>query len=78
MQPQAGERANAWWFHRAQIVEDCGDQSLIRFHAGGLLELANHLFKWADDLQIEAPDDLKTLMTERLELARAMLQPELS
>ena len=75
VQPWAVERAKAWRFHPAQIIEECGDQLLIRFHAGGLLELANHLFIWAGDLRIEAPDDLKTLMAERLELAQAMLRP---
>ena len=78
MQPWAVERVKAWRFHPAQIVEEYGDQLLIRFHARGLLELANHLFIWAGDLQIEAPDDLKALMAERLKLAQTMLRPQLS
>lgn len=68
--PHAAPRARAWRFHRTQTVEPLDDGSLrIRFNAGGLREMAEHLFTWAGDLVIEEPVALKQVMRERLELA---------
>ena len=76
--PHAVERARAWRFHPLQLFEEDGEDLLVRFHSGGLLELANHLFQWAGDLVIEGPDALKTIMEERLAAAQSMLRPILS
>lgn len=78
IQPQAVERARAWRFHPGQQCEDDGEELLIRFQSGGLLELSNHLFSWAGDLVIEGPDALKAMMEERLIAAQRMLRPNLS
>lgn len=48
IRPWAAERARAWRFHPDQTVEANGDDLLVRFKSGGWLELANHLFQWAD------------------------------
>jgi proteasome accessory factor B len=78
IRPWAVERARAWRFHpRQQLVED-GDELLVRFHSGGLFELANHLFGWAGDLVIEQPETLKVMIQERLVAAGTMLRPNLS
>jgi hypothetical protein len=45
---------------------------MVRFSAGGLREIAEHLFQWAGELVIEAPEELKLVMRERLDLALAM------
>ena len=72
--PAASERARAWRFHPEQIVEDQKDGSLlVRFHSGGLRELAEHLFTWGGEVAIVAPDALRQVMQERLEAARSAL-----
>ena len=76
--PCAVERARSWRFHPHQQFEEDGEDLLVRFHSGGLLELANHLFQWAGDVVIEGPDALKTIMEERLTTAQFMLRPNLS
>lgn len=78
VRPWAVERARAWRFHPDQRLEEDGDELLVRFHSGGLLKLANHLFGWADELVIEEPPALCGLMAERIDAARAMLRPNLS
>lgn len=65
--------ARQWRFHPAQVVEAAGEELLISFHAGGLRELAEHLFAWGDKIQIEAPEALRTEMRQRLRLAEAAL-----
>lgn len=76
VRPWAVERARAWRFHPFQHCEDDGEELLIRFRSGGLLELANHLFGWADDLTIEGPDELKNILAQRLHAARSLLGAE--
>jgi proteasome accessory factor B len=76
--PWAVEHAKAWRFHPRQQLEADGDEVLIRFRSGGLLELANHLFCWAGDLMIEGPDALKDLMAQRLTEAQGLIRPNLS
>lgn len=76
VRPWAVERARAWRFHPLQHCEDDGEELLIRFRSGGLLELANHLFGWAGDLVIEGPGELKGIMAQRLQEARSLLGAE--
>jgi hypothetical protein len=40
-------------FHPAQQVEEDGQTLLIRFRAGGLREIADHLFTWGGNIVIE-------------------------
>ena len=65
----AVERARAWRFHPAQSFEEDGDELLVRFRAGGLREIAEHLFTWGGDIRIEAPGELRTVMRDRVLLA---------
>lgn len=67
--PSAVERARRWRFHPAQVVEEDGETLLIRFRAGGLREIAEHLFTWGGDIRIEAPEALRAVMRERVLLA---------
>ena len=67
--PAAVVRARAWRFHAGQTFEEDGDELLVRFRAGGLREVAEHLFTWGGDIRIEAPEALRVVMRERLQLA---------
>ena len=67
-------RALGWRFHPKQTVDLLNDGSVrITFSCGGLRELAEHLFTWAGELEIEGPDELKAVMAERLDAARIMI-----
>lgn len=69
--PSAVARARAWRFHPAQVLEEDGEDLLVRFRAGGLREIAEHLFTWGGDVRIEAPEALRKVMRERVMLAWA-------
>ena len=73
VRPHGVAEARQWRFHPAQVIEEAGEELLIRFHAGGLRELAEHLFAWGDKIRIEAPEILRAEMRERLRLAEAAL-----
>lgn len=74
----AVERARQWRFHSSQTVEEDGDELIIRFRAGGLREMAEHLFTWGGDLVIEGPEALRAIMRERLDAAEGSLRPLLT
>lgn len=73
VRPHGVAEARQWRFHPAQVIEEAGEELVIRFHAGGLRELAEHLFVWGDKIRIEAPEALRAEMRERLRLAQAAL-----
>ena len=81
--PHGAEEALGWRFHPTQTIEQQPDGSVIvRFQASGMLELAWHLFSWADKVQILEPPSLKEAMVRELELAlachRSGLRPNLA
>jgi predicted DNA-binding transcriptional regulator YafY len=66
--PSAALDARAYLFHPTQILSEEADGSLtVRFRAGGLLQIAQHLMTWGTTVTILAPDDLKTIMWEEVE-----------
>lgn len=68
--PHGAEEAMGWRFHPTQKLEPQPDGSVIaRFSAGGMRELAWHLFTWGDKVEILAPDRLKTMMRDELAVA---------
>lgn len=70
--PEKADDALAWRFHPSQTVERLADGAVeVRFRAAGMLELAWHLFTWADTLEIVAPPMLRALMVSELERALA-------
>lgn len=73
-------RAKAWRFHPTQRLEEDGAELIIRFRAGGLREIAEHVFTWGGEVVIEGPDALREAMRERLAAgARAVeIRPELA
>ncbi len=71
--PSGVPRAREWMFHPHQsVVDECGDM-VIRFRAGGLRALAEHLFGWGDSVRIEQPTALRDEMRERLACAHRAL-----
>ena len=70
--PSRAADAMAWRFHANQRVEQEPDGAvLVAFRAGGMLELAWHLFTWGDAVEILAPASLRALMVEELRRALA-------
>ena len=60
--PKAANDAREFLFHPTQVMVLQQDGSLIvRFRAGGLLEMAWHLFTWGDQVQVLEPKRLRRL-----------------
>lgn len=63
--PEAADDVRQFMFHPTQTLDNEPDGSVIvRFHAGGALEMVWHLFTWGDDVEILAPARLRALMDE--------------
>ena len=61
--PEAAEEARAFTFHPDQTVEDQPDGAVIvRFRAGGLLEMAWHLYTWGDRVEVLEPPELAAMV----------------
>jgi predicted DNA-binding transcriptional regulator YafY len=61
--PDAAEEARAYTFHPDQTMEVAPDGSLIvRFRAGGLLEMAWHLYTWGDRVEVLSPPKLAAMV----------------
>lgn len=73
---ESAARARSWRFHPRQTIEEDGEEVLIRFHSGGAREIAEHLFTWGGEVRIVAPDELREVMRERLDLAYRSLDDE--
>jgi len=70
--PRGAEDAQAWRFHANQVVEPLADGRVrVAFRAGGMLELAWHLFTWSDAVEIVSPPSLRAVMVEELQKALA-------
>lgn len=58
--PEAAPEARRFRFHPSQMLEDAPDGSLIvRFRAGGMLEMCWHLFRWGDQVEVLEPEGLR-------------------
>ncbi|MCS3731371.1 helix-turn-helix transcriptional regulator [Bradyrhizobium betae] len=65
--PQAAPDARQYLFHPAQAFEDQPDGSLlVRFRAGGALEMCWHLFTWGDQVRVVEPTQLRALLQEQI------------
>lgn len=59
--------ARQFQFHHSQTLEPCEDGRLIvRFHAGGLLEMAWHLMTWGRHVEVLEPAALRDLLPETM------------
>ena len=75
IKPHGAADALGWRFHSNQEVTEQPDGSvLVRFTASGMLELAWHLFTWADKVEILAPQRLQELLITELQTALASHQ----
>jgi len=67
--PAAAEEAREYVFHPDQEVEDQTDGSvLVRFRAGGIREMAWHLFSWGEDVEVLEPTELREQLERWLTL----------
>jgi len=58
--PKAAPDARQFLFHPTQVLEDQPDGSLIvRFHAGGALEMSWHLVTWGNEVEVIKPKKLR-------------------
>ena len=63
--PKAAADASEFQFHPTQVMEPQPDGSLIvRFRAGGLLEMAWHLFTWGDQVEVIKPKRLRSIVEQ--------------
>ena len=63
--PKAAPDAAEFLFHPNQVLEPQPDGSLIvRFRAGGLLEMSWHLFTWGEEVEIIKPRRLASLLKQ--------------
>jgi predicted DNA-binding transcriptional regulator YafY len=66
--PKAAQDASEFLFHPSQTLDPQEDGSLVvRFRAGGLLEMSWHLFTWGDEVQIVKPKRLASTLQKQLE-----------
>ena len=70
--PDVAADARKFRFHPRQQMEEEPDGSLVvRFSAGGLLEMAWHLFTWGASVEVVSPPQLRELLVRLLEEALA-------
>lgn len=68
---KAAADARQFLFHPTQTFEERPDGSLVvRFHAGGALEMCWHLFTWGGEVEVLSPPRLNKLFQERITTAR--------
>ena len=74
--PSAAQDARAYLFHPSQSFADETDGSLtVRFHAGGLKQIAHHLMTWGPSVTIVAPPKLQEVMRAKIEALHAHYVP---
>jgi predicted DNA-binding transcriptional regulator YafY len=67
--PKVAADAAEFLFHPSQSMEPQPDGSLVvRFRAGGLLEMSWHLFTWGDEVEIVKPRRLASLLEKQCEV----------
>ena len=63
--PDAAIDARSWSFHPTQTVTAEPDgATLVRFRAGGALEMCWHLFAWSEAVEIVAPPGLRQMLAD--------------
>ena len=68
--PEAAADVARFSFHPDQTVEDePGGGKVVRFAAGGMRELAHHLFTWGTAVEVVAPERLRAMLVNELRAA---------
>ena len=63
--PRAAKAAKDFVFHPDQKIQQQNDGSLIvRFRAGGALEMCWYLFSWGKDVEVLEPKHLADMMAD--------------
>ena len=63
--PEAADDAARWQFHPTQRASRETDGSLIvRFRAGGMREMCNHLFTWGTAVTVIEPEELRLSLAD--------------
>ncbi len=63
--PKVAADAREFLFHPSQVMDEQDDGSLVvRFRAGGLLEMAWHLFTWGHEVKVLKPRKLNTYFND--------------
>jgi len=71
---EIAEEVTTFQFHPTQTITRGADGSItVRFRAGGLREMAWHLFTWGNTITIVAPEVLKAMMRSCLDASRRAL-----
>lgn len=61
--PRAAEAARDFVFHASQKITEGKDGSMtVRFKAGGMLEMAWHLYMWGDQVEVIKPAALRKMV----------------
>jgi predicted DNA-binding transcriptional regulator YafY len=61
--PEVADEVAAFRFHPTQtMTREPDDSTTVRFHAGGLREMAWHLFTWGDAVTVVEPEELRDMM----------------
>jgi predicted DNA-binding transcriptional regulator YafY len=72
--PEAAKDARHFRFHPTQEMEELGDGSLlVRFRAGGKLEMCWHLFTWGEHVEVVEPGEFRGVLGEELRTAARAL-----
>jgi predicted DNA-binding transcriptional regulator YafY len=75
--PEVADDAKAFQFHPTQQISKEKDGSLIvRFTAGGLLEIARHLMTWSGKVTILEPKRLKEIMWDEVKALYDCYRPQ--
>ncbi len=70
---EAAPTARQFQFHPSQTVEGGNDGTLlVRFHAGGLLEMAWHLMTWGQHVEVIEPQALRDMLPETMPIWPAL------
>jgi predicted DNA-binding transcriptional regulator YafY len=65
--PEVADDARGYLFHPSQSFEEQADGSLIvRFRAGGRLEMCWHLFTWGEHVSVLAPTKLSRILNDHM------------
>jgi predicted DNA-binding transcriptional regulator YafY len=68
--PEAADSALRWRFHTNQKLERESDGAVrVSFNASGMRELAWHLVTWGEDVEVIAPERLRTILVDELRRA---------
>jgi predicted DNA-binding transcriptional regulator YafY len=64
--PKAAPDVSEFLFHPHQVIEPQKDGSLVvRFRAGGLLEMSWHLFTWGSEVEVIKPKRLVSMLRQQ-------------